>query len=878
MKIDEIREVFLDFFKKKGHTVVRSDSLVPQNDPSLLFTSAGMNQFKELFLGKGAKPYTRATSCQKCLRTGDLDIVGTTAKHHTFFEMLGNFSFGDYFKEEAIAWGWEFLTKRLGLSESRLYASIHDSDDEAYMIWKNKIRLSEKKIFKFGDDSNFWPANARTQGPNGPCGPCSEIYYDFGSEHGCGKASCMVGCDCDRYVEVWNLVFTQYNRQEGGILVPLSQKNIDTGMGLERVGAVMQNCASNFDTDVFKPIVNAVAEILGKQTLEEMIRIRRISDHVRAITFLVSDGVIPSNEERGYVARRVLRMAVKDGYVLGSRGPFMHQLIPVVIGVMSKAYPQVRENQDHITRIIKAEEEKFRSTIEIGIMKIKSLTDQMISQNQSTLAGEEAFALYDTHGFPVELTESMLADQGLQVDQIRFKELLEQSRERSRKQAKFGEIFEKGPLIELKQKIKPTEFLGYTDTASDSTLLAVIREDASVDKLEAGEVGIILIDRTPFYGEQGGQIGDTGTFIAKDAIAQITDTKRDEGYFLHYAKVSKGVMRVGDKIHTEIERERRMNIMRNHTGTHLLQAALRTVLGPHVKQTGSIVEPHRLRFDFTHFEAMTDDQIMQVEKLINDIVMNEMKVEKIETSFDEAKKMGALMFFGEKYGDRVRVIKVGDFSIEFCGGTHLNQTSTIGFFKVTQETSIGSGMRRIEAVTGPKAVELALEESQILGALAEKLKASKGDVTKKVDQLLSGMKSLSSQLERFKKEFSQDSMQQILNSATVVNGEKIISFETENRSSDEVRSLIDALIKKQKIACAMIKSTQEGKTFFIVGVRGDIVGKGLKAGEIAKKIASVIGTSGGGKDHIAQFGGSESSVAAAFREFSNIATETLNKK
>lgn len=879
MKIAELRSVFLDFFKGQGHTIVRSDSLVPQNDPSLLFTPAGMNQFKDYFLGRGKIPYRRAASCQKCLRTGDIEIVGTTAKHQTFFEMLGNFSFGDYFKKEAIAWAWEFLTKTLKIPDSKLYVSIYTDDDEAFKIWRDDIKVPEQKIFRFGEKDNFWPSNARTQGPNGPCGPCSEIYYDYGPGVGCSKPACTVGCDCDRYVEVWNLVFTQFERLEGGILVPLSQKNIDTGMGLERIAAVMQNVTSNFETDIFKLIIEQIHTFLKIEPVtKDNVRIKRIADHIRAITFLISDGVIPSNEERGYVVRRLLRMAVKDGYMMGLRNPWLFKLSSIVVNTMSEAYPELKERQENVTRIIKAEEEKFLSTIDQGTLKIDEFVDRLLSKGIDTLSGEEAFTLYDTHGFPVELIESFLAEKGLRVDKNRYKTLLEESRERSRKEARFKDIFAKGPVAEIKQKCEPTKFVGYTKTKSEAKIIALVKGEQLVQNLETGETGIILLDTTPFYGEQGGQIGDTGTLATDSAQIQITDTKRNDDYFLHHAKVTKGALKVGDQVIAEIDQTRRLNIMRNHTGTHLLQAALRHVLGTHVQQTGSIVEPNRLRFDFTHFQPMTDEEIRKVEMVINEKIMNEITVEKIETSFDEAKKMGALMFFGDKYGDRVRVIQVSDFSIEFCGGTHLDRTSTIGFFKITQETSIGSGMRRIEAVTGPEAIRLALEDSETLSSIALQFRAIKKDIPKKIEQLVQQNKNLSSQLDRFKKELSQDSVGQILNSATVINGDKVISFKAENRSVDEARSLIDVLIKKHQVACALVTSTHEEKTFCIVGVRQDMVAKGLKAGEIAKRISAKLGTSGGGKDHMAQFGGSESQIETAFDEFKRMITEILQRE
>ncbi len=776
--IDEIRERYLDFFKKRGHTVYPSDSLVPSNDPSLLFTGAGMNQFKDMFLGRGALPFKRAATAQKCLRTGDLESVGRTARHHTFFEMLGNFSFGDYFKREAIGWAWQFVNQEMNIPADRLTISVYQEDDEAYDIWNDEIGLPPAKIRRLGEADNFWPASAPSQGPNGPCGPCSEIYYDFGARHGCGSPDCDITCGCNRYVEIWNLVFTQFDRQEGGVLAPLPQKNIDTGAGLERFGAVLQGVHSNFETDVFKAVIGAGCMVLNltyTPGTEQSSRLRRIADHVRALTFCIADNALPSNEGRGYVVRRILRTALRDGVQLGHKQAFLHRLVPAVVEAMKKGYPYLTERRPVVEKVIKTEEEGFLRTLEKGNELIAEAVARLRKEGKDVLPGEEAFKLYDTFGFPIEMTEQILRDHKLRADRVRFEQLLEEARKRSGG-ATTDQIFVGGALGKLKEeKRPPAEFLGYGVPVAqiarphDATVVRVVRIgsrkdfDASKRDLTAftkmlgaegstlvesageGTDVAVLLDRTPFYAESGGQVGDAGTISADGLEVAVEDCKKPDGIHLHLGRVAKGTIRAGQKVKAAIDAARRLDIMRNHTGTHLLHAALRSVLGSHVQQAGSVVEPGRLRFDFHHFQALAPEEIRKVEDWVNRAVFEDHAVSKVEMTKDEAEKKGAIAFFGEKYGDRVRVVSVGSgLSVELCGGTHLEHAGTIGAFRITSESSIGSGTRRIEAVTGPKVVEAGRAAEAALGEAARLLKSPPADVPRKIQKLLEEVAKLKS--------------------------------------------------------------------------------------------------------------------------------------
>ncbi len=895
MKIDEIRDRFLKFFEKRGCTLYPSDSLVPTNDPSLLFTGSGMNQFKDMFLGRGALPFKRATTSQKCLRTGDLERVGRTSGHQTFFEMLGHFSFGDYFKPEAIPWTWEFYTRELGIAAERLYISVYRDDPEAYDIWLKAVGIPAAKIFKLGEGDNFWPANAPSQGPNGPCGPCSEIYYDFGAKYGCGQPTCDITCGCNRYVEIGNIVFTQFDRKDGGALEPLPQRNIDFGGGLERVGAVMQGVHSNFDTDLFKPILDRTCEILKvpyEPGTEHTSRLRRIADHVRALTFCIADGALPSNDGRGYVVRRILRTALRDGIKLGHEAAFLSRLVASVVDAMKRPYPYLLERRAGVEQTIRSEEEGFLDTLQKGEEILKSKLS-----GKTVLSGDDAFLLYDSYGFPIELVEDLCHDHGAKVDRKRYDELLQKKKERERGDF-AGDIFGKGPLASIKEeKEPPTEFLGYRIPMArmhepvEADVRRVIRLPAEARKayeaskkdtpavtrlLNAGTLAdeatgdiAVLLNRTPFYGESGGQVGDSGWI---DSMV-VEDCKRPDGYFFH---IGKGSAKVGAKVQVRIDAKRRLDIMRNHTGTHVLQAALRAVLGSTVQQAGSVVDPDRLRFDFTYPQGMTREQIRQVEDLCNDVILADLPVTKEEMPIEEAKKKGAIAFFGEKYGDRVRVVTVGEAkSIELCGGTHLEHTATIGQIKITSESSIQRGVRRLEAVSGPQAIELAREKYDLADRLAAELGCPVPDIAKRVGILVKTSQELKQEIGKLKKGGA-DSFAEIFAEFKRDPDGAFVIYETRKGSLEDARAWMDNVIKKQQIGSGIIAVHGE-KPAFVIGVREDLVkSKGLKAGDLAKEIGKACGGGGGGREFQAQAGASDPSrIAVGFQKFEELVRAKL---
>lgn len=861
MKAHELRERFLGYFEGKGHTRHPSDSLVPQNDPSLLFTGAGMNQFKDMFMGSGRLPFTRATTVQKCLRTGDIERVGRTSGHHTFFEMLGNFSFGDYFKEEAISWGWEFLTQVLRISEELLSVSVYKDDHEAEDIWRKKIGIPAQKIFKFGESDNFWPANAPSEGPNGPCGPCSEIYYDFGPRYGCGSPSCTVGCNCSRFVEVWNLVFMQFERHPDGTLAPLPRKNIDTGMGLERLCAVMQGTQSNFHTDLFMPLISAVSELAKvkyESSTEQGARMRRIADHVRAVVFCLADGVVPSNEGRGYVERKILRIAVRDVIALGIDEGVLHKLVPMVIEIMKPQYGDLAGRSESISRIVRAEEEKFLSTVDQGMSILSKFIEKMESSKENVLSGDQVFLLYDTYGFPPEITASILAERGMQPDMKGFEKALEHQRKAARKQTKISsEIFESGPFHELTKKVAPTRFSGYDKTASPMKILALIKGEAFAESIAKGEEAILIADGSPFYGESGGQVGDTGTITAGDAKLAVTNTTRFEGYILHHVKVEEGTVRVNQPCDGLVDGERRIAIARNHTTTHILQSALRKVLGNHIEQSGSLVTHDRLRFDFTHYAALTREELLAVERFVNERIMANAPVSCAQMGIDEAKKSGALMFFSEKYGKDVRVVSVGDFSREFCGGTHLAMTGTAGSFKIISESSIASGVRRIEAVTGEGAFNFGRELQNMVEEVASLLSSGRQSVVERTKALLNELKEAKQELGKLRKGMAGNLVESLIANAKTIGGEKVAISSVEENRPDAVRSLVEALIKKGGVAAVLLYAETGGKQSFFIGLRDDMVKRGIDAGKIAKEIGAICGGGGGGRGGFAQAGGSD---------------------
>jgi alanyl-tRNA synthetase len=870
VKTDELRERFLRFFEARGHKRYPSDLLVPQNDPSLLFTGAGMNQFKDQFLGRGKIDHRRACSSQKCLRTGDIDAVGRTPAHHTFFEMLGNFSFGDYFKADAIAWAWEFMTAEMSFPPDRLSVSVYTDDDEAARLWSRFVPA--QRIVRLGARDNFWPADAPTRGPNGPCGPCSEIYYDFGDLARCDHPGphAIQNDACKRFVEIWNLVFTQFDRREDGSLPPLPQKNIDTGMGLERLAAAVQGVWTNFEIDSFVPIVARVTEALKVRAPDPaaLARIRRIADHLRAVTFLVADGVPPGNEGRNYVVRRLLRKAVVDAAALVKPGPLVGQVIPVVVDVMGGVYPELRERRDAILATARAEEELFLNKLEEGLARL----EEMVAGGGRALSGEDAFLLHGTYGFQIEITEGILSGRGIEVDRKRFEELMEEDRRRSQESGKFGDIFGGGPLALMKQKAEPTRFLGYDGTMeADVTVLAIGRGDGLVPEAGPGAELLVLCDRTPFYGEGGGQIGDAGMLSAPGLRAEIKDTQKPDGYYLHRAVVAEGTLRVGMTVRAAVDRPRRLAIMRNHTGTHMLQAALRRVLGPHCQQTGSVVEPDRLRFDFSHPKAMTAEEIRRVEDDVNAEIMRDTGVLKREMSLDEAKRTGAIMFFGDKYGDRVRVVSVGDYSTEVCGGTHLDHAGTIGCFKVVSESSIGSGRRRIEAVTGPRAVELMQQNHDLLARIGEALGAARGELLQKLERLIQSERELK------RRGPAAAPAQKSADETFEIDGVRFSAAIYDHRSAAALRSELDALLKKGDVGGGLRAGLDGEAPVIIVAVSDALVQKGVRAGDLAKKIGAACGAGGGGKPTMAQAGASDpSKFPAAVAEFKRILTETLS--
>ena len=778
MRVDEIRERFLGFFEERGHRIYPSDSLVPANDPSILFTGAGMNQFKDEFLGK-VKGSRRASTCQKCLRTGDLENVGRTAGHHTFFEMLGNFSFGDYFKKDAILWAWEFLTKELGLKDKDLWASVYKDDKEAYEIWRDIIKIPKEKILKLGEKDNFWPANAPAAGPNGPCGPCSEIF--FGGPDG---------------IEVWNLVFTQFDRKDKDALDPLPSKNIDTGMGLERIARVMQGKNTNFEIDTFEPIIKAILD-LPTPKVDQLARprggqkVNAIADHIRAVTFAISDGVLPSNEERGYVIRKLIRKAFWYGRGLGMDKPFLYKIVPVVALVMKKPYPELTEHRENISQRVLEEEKRFKNTIDEGIDKLKDMLNK--SRDKGILSGEDAFKLYDTYGFPLELTQEIAEAENTKVDIQRFEACMEEQRVKSRKGSSIdASVFDSisvSDSLTLKLTRHATKFRD--EESVEAEVFKIIVGNAEKSEIKKGEDGIIIFEETNFYGEKGGQVGDKGEFL-KDSkvIAEVLSAVDIGGRTQHLIKVKEGSIKTGDKLTLNIDKERRNNIRNNHTATHLLHNALRKVLGMHVKQAGSLVAPDRMRFDFTHFKAVTDEELSRIEEIVNENIKKDSCVKIDELSMEEARKKDVIALFGEKYGDVVRMVSVGDYSRELCGGTHALRTGEIGIFKIVSESSIASGIRRIEAITGGTAYEKIKQEENLLRESAKELNVRPEDITREIEKLANKLKQAEKALEVFINKNIQDNAENLLGSMSKIKGVDVIINEIKNADSVLLKSIL----------------------------------------------------------------------------------------
>jgi alanyl-tRNA synthetase len=859
----EIRESFLSYFESKGCRRQPSSSLIP-DDPSLLLTTAGMVQFKPVFLGSKTLGFTRATTVQKCVRTTDIDIIGTTGRHHSFFEMLGNFSFGDYFKSEACAWAYEYSVEVLGLDPERIWYSIFEDDDQAETIWAEEVGIPRERIVRMGAKDNFWSA-----GPTGPCGPCSELYYDQGAELGCDSADCAPGCDCDRYLEYWNLVFMQYDRQEDGSLVPLPKQNIDTGMGLERIAAILQGVNSNFETDVLRTIMTEAEAITGAKygvTTKTDTSLRILADHSRAVTFLIADGVLPSNEGRGYVLRRLLRRAVRHGRLLGVNDPFLNRLIGVVIALMGEAYPEIVEHRELIEGIVDAEEARFSTTLRQGMSFLEEELGLLAEAGGTVLGGRTAFTLHDTYGFPVELTAEIAAEAGVAVDMEEFTAEMEAQRERGRAGVKDDSWSTYGGVwSELAKSAGRTVFTGYEVDATDSTVLAIVSEGELLEELPSGQRAEVVLNRTPFYGEQGGQVGDTGTLKTDRMLFRVDDTRIPEaGIVAHSGELADGVLRVGDSVTAEIDMMRRERIRRNHTATHLLHWALRLVLGEHVKQSGSYVSHERLRFDFTHFEALTVEQLGKVERLVNAKIMENHVARAYETSLATARESGVTALFGEKYGEFVRVLEVGNFSKELCGGTHVARTSEIGLLKITSEGSVGANLRRIEAVTSFDALDYVRLEEQELAETAAVLKVQRFDVSERAATVMKRIKELETQQVRTKAFLSDSDVAELTKDVVDV-GYPLLIAQVGAMEANGLRSLWD-IVRARISGAAVVLATvspEGGAPLLLAAGTKASVAAGFDAGAVVRQIAPFVGGRGGGKPEMAQAGGKDPAGIAA---------------
>ena len=855
--VNELREMFLSFFESKGHLRLPSFSLIPQNDASLLLINSGMAPMKPWFTGEQEPPRRRVTTCQKCIRTGDIENIGKTARHGTYFEMLGNFSFGDYFKREAITWCWEFLTSPewVGLDPNRLYPSIYQDDDEAFEIWNKEIGIPAERIFRFGKADNFWEHGS------GPCGPCSEVYYDRGEEYGCGKPGCTVGCDCDRYMEVWNNVFSQFNNDGEGHYTELIQKNIDTGMGLERLACVCQNVNSLFDTDTVMNITNKVSEITGAhygQSESRDVSLRIITDHIRSATMMICDGVLPSNEGRGYVLRRLLRRAARHGKLLGVNDPFLYRVCDTVIEVNATAYPDLVEKQSYITKVIRVEEENFAKTIDSGLKIFSDMLAQHKAKGETVFSGEDTFKLYDTYGFPIDLTSEMAQDEGLTVDEAGFRAFMEEQKVRARKAREaLGDLGWAG--IEFGKELPETEFVGYDhNTIDDAKVLAMVVENVQAEEMMSGVEGIVVLDRTPFYAEMGGQVGDHGTITLGEAVFTVHDVQKNKGgKYMHYGKLTGGVLKVGDTVTAAIDVERRQAIRRAHSATHLLDAALKKVLGDHVHQAGSLVEPDRIRFDFTHFEGITAEELAQVDKLVNDAILNGYPVITEELPIEEAKQKGAVAMFGEKYGDVVRVVEMGDFSMEFCGGTHLDNTAKVGTFRIKSEGSVASGVRRIEATVGKLTLEAMNHNQQLIFQAAQILKTNPADLVAKLEQQVADLKAARQAIEQYKSKEAAGEADRILFGAHDVGPLKVITATVPDADGNRLRQMGDAIKDKAANVVAVLAAVNGGKITFVAACGKEAVGLGIKAGDIIKQVSAIAGGSGGGKPDSAMGGGKD---------------------
>ena len=851
--LNQLREMFLSFFESKGHLRLPSFSLIPQNDASLLLINSGMAPMKPYFKGEQEPPRRRVCTCQKCIRTGDIENIGKTARHGTYFEMLGNFSFGDYFKHEAIAWSWEFLTSPewVGIDPDRLYPSIYLDDDEAFEIWNKEIGIPAERIFRFGKEDNFWEHGA------GPCGPCSEIYYDRGEKYGCGKPGCTVGCDCDRYMEVWNNVFSQFDNDGEGHYTELKQKNIDTGMGLERLAVVCQGVDSLFDVDTVMNITHKVSELTGAyygKSHKMDVSLRVITDHIRSATFMICDGVLPSNEGRGYVLRRLLRRAARHGKLLGVNEPFLYKVIDTVIHENECQYPELREKQSYITKVIKTEEENFAKTIDAGMKIFADLLAEHKAKGETVFSGADAFKLYDTYGFPVDLTIEMCGDEGMTVNEDEFKKLMEEQRVRARKAREaLGDLGWAGQ--EFGKDIPETEFVGYDKTECTAKVVAIVADGELREEIPAGTEAIIVLDRTVLYAEMGGQVADYGCMKADGVFFEVDNVQKNKGgKFMHYGKLTGGDIKLGDELTVCVDEERRKAISRAHSATHLLQSALRMVLGDHVHQAGSLVEPDHLRFDFTHFSALTAEEISEVNTVMADMILDGAEITTRVMPYDEAKKLGAMALFGEKYGDTVRVVEMGDYSREFCGGTHLDNTAKVGMFVITSEGSVASGVRRIEAITGREVIAKYVSMSATLNKVADKLKARPVEIMSRVESNLSEIHELKQNIDRLKDQLMSGQAERMLYGAKDIKGLKVITITNGPVNAADIRKMGDQLRDRFPNIVAVLAATAENKATMLAVCGKNAVARGVKAGDLIKTITKICDGTGGGKPDSAMGG------------------------
>ena len=873
--VNELRKMFLEFFESKGHLKMKSFSLIPHNDNSLLLINSGMAPLKPYFTGQEIPPRRRVTTCQKCIRTGDIENVGKTARHGTFFEMLGNFSFGDYFKNEAIEWSWEFLTEVVGIDKDRLYPSIYQDDDEAFDIWHKKIGIPEDRIFRFGKEDNFWEHGA------GPCGPCSEIYYDRGEKYGCGKPGCTVGCDCDRYMEVWNNVFTQFENDGNGNYTELVQKNIDTGMGLERLAVVVQDVDSIFDVDTVQALRNKVCEFANVTYKEDEVKdvsIRLITDHIRSATFMISDGIMPTNEGRGYVLRRLIRRAARHGRLLGIDGMFLAKLSETVIEGSKDGYPELEEKKDFIFNILTQEETKFNKTIDQGLSILSTMEEELTGKGSKMLAGADAFKLYDTYGFPLDLTKEILEEKGYEVDEEGFQAAMEEQRTAARTARKTTNYM--GADATVYDEIDPaitSEFIGYDKLEATSKITVLTTETELTEAIVDGQQGTVIVDQTPFYATMGGQEGDTGVITTADGEFRVEETIRLKGGKIgHVGKMTRGMLKTGDTVTLQVCSKGRADTCKNHSATHLLQKALKTVLGSHVEQKGSLVTPDRLRFDFAHFSPMTPEEIEKVEQIVNEEIQAALPVVTKVMPIEEAKKTGAMALFGEKYGDNVRVVSMGDFSIELCGGTHVANTGNIMTFKILSEAGVAAGVRRIEALTGEGVFRYYKKLEQEMNEAAKLMKATPATLTEKINHMLAEIKELSSENESLKSKLAKDSLGDVASQVTDINGMKFLATAVEDVDMNGLRDLGDQLKNQLGEGIVVLASAKDGKVNLIVMATDAAMKQGAHAGNLIKAIAPCVGGGGGGRPNMAQAGGKNpAGIREALAKAVEVAKEQL---